>query len=753
MGNGDSLLPGPDTFTFERVERQLRIETFAGDPRASGGTPSPFSCWSLEYSVENGVHQYYTKAKQERLRESFCRKLYNEVCDAKGHVGRLDTLFCELVVCNFPQQVRQMDLSSEELPSPGQEWPYSESRSLVIEACDLLGRLPAVPLELPYNNDAPAIDLAYCTKMELHDEKSQSHVWQHLQLVSYITTNVIRVALMVAIYRMTLTGTLLDSFINTTADLMSTASRLSTLAGPRDEKVKWFLVRGFLWTSWQRSNMLYFYSMLGGHLRSGFNDHDRHNLVLHGFYPSPGMSIQEMSKRYAGQEKPAYMCGWAFELLRTDPCAIGFKVDFPDATTLKYCEASEQTLAISHVWSHGQGGRPEVGHGMNRCLHRRYTSIAKSLGCDSYWMDTPCIPEDHQLRKEAILNINKIFEQSRATLVCDRDLMSIDASNLTIQVRETIVVTTMVCDWNLRAWTFLEAFRGRSNIYVLCKDNVVVSLKETVEIVYRKGCIDTALLLLTIPHLLPARDKRETKTVGNAFVSGFMTIEESGSLLSCREASRPGDDIVIWSLLLDDKVYSNAEAFWKGQEGHILPTGFLLSSALRLKTPGLRWAPSSPAAQILGDESTNSAFRLQAFDGYGSDNGLISEDGFRATWLMHGLTGGLKGSKAICSKLNVELQQPEDNHCGRNLRLIRERFLKTYVWAALLRPLSDQVNDPAMYRGDASKTLVAVCATNKIVQWPWNKDDNVFWTWLGVYEWDLTEPLPQFTRFQNVYIV
>ena len=177
------------------------------------------------------------QGEQERLRESFCRKLYNEVCDAKGHVGRLDTLFYELIVCNSPRQVRQMDLSSEELPSPGQEWPYSESRSLVIGACDLLGRLPAVPLELPYINDARAIDLAYCAKMEPHDETSQSHVWQNLQLVSYIITNVIRVALMVAIYRMKSTGTLLDSFINTTADLMSTASRLSTLACPRDEKV------------------------------------------------------------------------------------------------------------------------------------------------------------------------------------------------------------------------------------------------------------------------------------------------------------------------------------------------------------------------------------------------------------------------------------------------------------------------------------------------------------------------------------
>ena len=858
MENRDSLLPGPDTFTLERVERQLRIDTFAGDPGTCGGTPFPFICWSLEYSREDGTHRYYTKEKQETLRESYCRKLYSEASDVKGHVERLDSLFCELVVCNFPRQVRQRNMPSNAWPSPGQEWPHTESRDLVIEACDLLSRLPAVPLELPH--DGPVIDLAYYKKMEPHDETSQSRGWQYLQMVSYTTTNVIRVALMVAMYRMTSTGTMLDSFINTTADLMSTASRLSTLAGPGDEKVRWFLVRVFLWTSWQRSSMLYFYSILSGHILHGFDDHLGHEIVLRGFSPSPGMSIQEMSKHYASQEKPAYMCGWAFELLRTDPCAIGsdfrrfhqsfsrpfgslsgrcvpghdascrgtrpdscqrfkgmrienqsmhhgdcqgncrrltwdeasyrkvsgaravdinvnflqtqvkyhwsseqayaisrgLKVHFPDGTRLKYCEASDQTLAISHVWSHGQGGRPEVGHGMNRCLHRRYTSIAKSLGCDSYWMDTPCIPEDHQLRKEAILNINKIFEQSKATLVCDRDLMSIDASSVTIQVRETILVTAMVCDWNLRAWTFLEAFRGRNNIYVLCKDDVVVSLKETVEIVYHKGCIETALLLLTIPHLLPAFHKRDMRTAGNAFVSGFMTVEESGTLLSHREASRPGDDLVIWSLLLDDKVHSNAKAFWISREGQILRTSFLLSSAPRLKTPGLRWAPSSPAAQILGNESTNSAYRLLAFDGHESEVGLISKDGFHAEWLMHDLTGGLKGSKAICSKFVLEISQPEDDHCGRNLSRIRERFLKGYVWAALLRPVATQTyQDPAMYRGDASKTLLAVCAINnlKIVQWPWEKDGTIFWTWLGVYEWDTTEPLPKFTLTKDVCVV
>lgn len=117
-----------------------------------------------------------------------------------------------------------------------------------------------------------------------------------------------------------------------------------------------------------------------------------------------------------------------------------------DDRHVAYCQASAKTLAISHVWSHGQGGRPEEVSGFNRCLHRRYVSIARTLGCDSYWMDTPCIPEDHQLRREAIMNINQVFDNSRATIICDRDLMSIDTSNLTIGVWELIVVTILVCD-------------------------------------------------------------------------------------------------------------------------------------------------------------------------------------------------------------------------------------------------------------------------------------------------------------------
>ena len=50
-----------------------------------------------------------------------------------------------------------------------------------------------------------------------------------------------------------------------------------------------------------------------------------------------------------------------------------------DSDTLRFCEVSENTLTVSHVWSHGQGGRPDKigpdGSGLNWCLHRRYADL------------------------------------------------------------------------------------------------------------------------------------------------------------------------------------------------------------------------------------------------------------------------------------------------------------------------------------------------------------------------------------------
>lgn len=144
-------------------------------------------------------------------------------------------------------------------------------------------------------------------------------------------------------------------------------------------------------------------------------------------------------------------------------------IEHTDSTHLRYCGLSADNLAISHVWSHGQGGRPDFSTrnedagqtvdpmtGMNVCLHRRYADIArKTFNCKSYWMDTSCIHNDHDLRTEAIANIDGIFQSSKALLVCDRDLMAMNVSSIidkntiteeSIALRESILSVLLLSD-------------------------------------------------------------------------------------------------------------------------------------------------------------------------------------------------------------------------------------------------------------------------------------------------------------------
>lgn len=368
-------------------------------------------------------------------------------------------------------------------------------------------------------------------------------------------------------------------------------------------------------------------------------------------------------------------------------------------------------------------------------------------------MDTPCIPEDHELRREAIMNINQVFDDSKATIICDRDLMTIDASDLTITAWELILVTILVCDWNIRAWTFLEAFRGRAKIFALCKGNTPVSIRYAIEAVHREGSLDIAPLLLTLPHLLPSFHAKEVGyTNGFPYSRGFLIPEQAGSLLSHRPASRPGDDVVIWSLLLQDKVCHDAETFWRSREGSGLRTSFLMSSAPRLRKPGLRWAPSSPMAEAVTLPTLptlQTGTRILAFDGSDSDSGTITSKGFEAPWWFFDFVGPYPGSTMISNVLGIEVE-PEDTTCRRNLSRIRRTYLNGCLWGAILRPVRATTSrQSTTYRGDSSKTFVAVCGTNARVRFYMVKkpdDEREPWHWKGLYQWDMSEPLPKFTR-------
>lgn len=90
----ESLLPGPTTFNWERIQSQLRDDTFLIGPDLFGaGITSPSICEGLEYSLKDGVHRYYTESEQNEHRERLCRDLYKAFLDCQSHCPRLDDRF------------------------------------------------------------------------------------------------------------------------------------------------------------------------------------------------------------------------------------------------------------------------------------------------------------------------------------------------------------------------------------------------------------------------------------------------------------------------------------------------------------------------------------------------------------------------------------------------------------------------------------------------------------------------------------
>ena len=140
--------------------------------------------------------------------------------------------------------------------------------------------------------------------------------------------------------------------------------------------------------------------------------------------------------------------------------------------------------------------------------------------------------------------------------------------------------------------------------------------------------------------------------------------------------------------------------------------------------------------------------------------GVITENGFSATWLTYGFTGRLRGSKRVASMFRIDVEPPEPRY-QNNLDYIREKYLQGYRWGALLRPFAPE--DAVVNQSEAGRTHVAVCATNGnfITEKRENVDrkgdfrteKKICWTWRGVYEWDQAEPLPAFSKFKNIDLV
>lgn len=425
--------------------------------------------------------------------------------------------------------------------------------------------------------------------------------------------------------------------------------------------------------------------------------------------------------------------------------------------SLHYCKASSSTMAISHVWSHGQGGRPEDG--INICLHKRYCQLANAFDCDSYWIDSTCIPDDLQLRKEAIMSINQIFCDSKITLISDKDMQSKSMRSASVADFETLLSILLVCDWGVRAWTMLEAIRGNRSIHILCADDHTIGLVELLRTVHQKGKVDLVILLGSAQHLLPAGDSNSAKP-----------IEEVGHLLSQRHASRTNDEIIIWGLVSNMKAPADVLQLWKAREQ--VATAFLMSSAQRIDGfPGYGWAPATPYirpqrrnVQLPRGQIQIYSVRYPSYDGSGSYSARITAQGLQGLWLVHDM------DQAVVSDLYAEcvermsptqwtdreLEKPlvgcedgldsmvfERPDYAKACDTLRSLLSTPYTKARVIRPLDSE--GTSLYlgndeRGEDFAVLVAICvcygtSRNSKDCNDLNMVDCEKWEWKGVFEW------------------
>ena len=796
---------GVDTFTSDQVLRELVGDSSNRSMQRPGSPPSQCNVFYNESPFRGKDGLRIKGSERQNCLEAFCMRLHRCAQNAQDHFALLDqtlsSLVCRQVVTTDPDQ------------------------EVVKQTCHVLCRLPEIPPKINFNmflwstprSNAPLwskdyfkVSLAenYSTPMSAIDPPLED-----LRVVSSLGTSTIQLALHITTTQnggyMALAKSIKD-FVDLLAELLDIADGIRTRDGGATVQSA-FIIKAFLWTTWQRSIMLFFWNVLGNQLHRGWNSEWSSNLALRGCSLLAHRSVQSALNGWANT-RASYMCTWAFELLKTSRGSIGldfrkfhevfaemhsnrsarclWNSDEPcdgtrpescgrfadrrlvandqsahdilcagdcrrvswskksyqhvvggravllesNAKKIRYCEASETTLAISHVWSHGQGGRPDTG--INLCLHHRYIRLAREHGCTSYWIDTLCIPDDHELRAEAIGYINRTFVSSKVTLVCDKDLMNIDTTKFSVQLIESLLVTLLVCDWNVRAWTFLEAMKGSHGLCILCKDNKTIFLRDALLLVHQEGSIDLAVLFLAMQQFLPSHTEAFRRN------SPRQSIEEASSLLCHRHATRSGDDVVIWSLLSGIKVTFTAEELWRTKRR--VRTGFLMSSAPRIENvQGMGWAPRTPCIRLSDDSDALLNGHYLSYDGEGSDYGEITPKGLMAEWFVFEVkieeADLYKEAPITMARQDVngiwtteELQHVKINRCWT----IATDLLQRYKYVILMQPrsLDHRPYTAAVGRGESHGPLVAVCAS----------DDEKSWNWKGVYEWSIAVPLPNF---------
>lgn len=295
-----------DTIALDRVERILQDATSSEASKQgyalawddfSDGVSDP-----MEASDPDVTHKVRVLSPSKRLAamRTKCTEFFEATSVGNENWESLDELWSRQMQCNFRD--------SAEVVSNGENVGKT--------AHDLIQRLPKTSLPLP--------DYTTCPSNLLDSPLTAS--WENLQVASRIDTNIVRLALATKAAQ---AGFLkFPEFINTAAELLEVASSLAAKAQQISQHRRWLVVRGFLWSSWERAVMLWFHNQLAFSLfpddlgNHRYRPDNLDQAFLRATFPTPALSTQRYSQQVSGIGKAQYMCSWALQLLRSEPACI-----------------------------------------------------------------------------------------------------------------------------------------------------------------------------------------------------------------------------------------------------------------------------------------------------------------------------------------------------------------------------------------------------------------------------------------------
>ena len=200
-------------------------------------------------------------------------------------------------------------------------------------------------------------------------------------------------------------------------------------------------------------------------------------------------------------------------------------------------------VAISHVWADGLGSTTEQG--IYWCQAKRLSSFASDAAGSGtpFWVDSLCIPEASEYRKEAIAMMKSVYQNATKVVVVDRSICQQSAQ----QSIMSLIYIVAASSWMQRLWTYQEAYLASS--ILLAFSDRLVNFRELIHQASRMAAVPSAQQLLSglcgplILELLSALPKPEA--------SQGLPISRVLDVMRSRSTSRKSDETIAVSAVLN----------------------------------------------------------------------------------------------------------------------------------------------------------------------------------------------------------